>query len=252
MLKKFASDLSHGLRTMVRGLDADWDFRERRKTIRFRCRYKVDVTKADETKPVYVIDYSMGGLRFSTTLKYKVGDEVSIRFPTPLPEVSVSSLHCEIVYSRRNPKTLENVYGVKFKETKQRMSASWIAYFFREKNATSHDLVEHRAHFRISCSVEIVARAADERAVGTMTNLSTEGCCIVINRPAEPDDIWGIDISGISSIQAVHIKGTVLSCELEETGLYRQRIKFPNPLGEATDTILRSYMLALTKDFWTE
>lgn len=251
MLKKFATDLSHGLRTMVRGFDADWKFTERRKTIRFGCRYKVNVTKGEDTKIAYVINYSMGGVRFTSTHKYKVGDTVSIKFPHPLDGVSVNSVNCEILFVRKNPKTLEMVCGAKFKETKQRMAASWVAYLFREKNATPKDLVEDRKVFRSLCRLDIVARAGEERAVGEMINISPAGACIAINRPAEIDDIWGLDIKGLSSLQPMHIKVTVLSCDIEAEGLYRQRVQF-NSMDEATTTLLMQYLQHLAKDFWKE
>jgi hypothetical protein len=252
MLKKFATDLSHGLRTMVRGLDADWDFSERRKTIRFACRYKVDVLRGEESKVAYVINYSMGGLRFSSTIKYKVGETVSIKFPHPLDGVTVRSISCEILFARKNPKTLEIVCGAKFKETKPRMAASWVAYLFREKGVDNKDLIEDRKTFRSPCRLDVVARAGEERAVGHLINISQEGACIVINRPAEAEDIWGLDIRGLSSLLPMHVKVTVQSCDMEAEGLFRQRVSFNTPLDEATRGLLVSYMQHLAKDFWTE
>lgn len=252
MLKKFATDISHGLRSMVRGLDADWDFAERRKTIRFSCRHKVDVSKGEEAaKVAYVINYSMGGLRFSSTIKYKVGETVSIKFPYPLEGVQVRSVACEILWVRKNPKTLEIVCGAKFKETKQRMASSWVAYLFRERGADSKSLVEDRKKFRIPCSLDVLARAGEERAVGNVINLGPEGACLSINRPAEADDVWGLDIKGLSSLQPMHIKVTVLSCEVEAAGLFRQRVAF-QPMDQATRALLASYLQHLARDFWTE
>lgn len=253
MLKKFATDLSRGLRTMVRGLDADWNFSERRKTIRFACRYKVDVLRGEEAKVAYVINYSMGGLRFSSTHKYKVGETVSVKFPHPLEGVSVRSISCEVLFARKNPKTLEIVCGVKFKETKPRMAASWVAYLFREKGVDSKDLLEDRKVYRTPCRLDVVARAGEERAVGHVINISQVGACIAINRPAEVDDLWGLDIKGLSSLQPMHIKSTVLSCDMEAEGLYRQRVSFNTAsMDEATKGLLTAYMQHLAKDFWTE
>lgn len=253
MLKKFATDLSHGLRTMVRGLDADWDFSERRKTIRFSCRYKVEVLRGEESKVAYVINYSMGGLRFSSTHKYKVGETVSVKFPHPLEGVSVRSIACEILFVRKNPKTLEMVCGVKFKETKPRMAASWIAYLFREKGVDTKDLLEDRKMWRTPCRLDVVARAGEERAVGNMINISQVGACIAVNGPAEPDDIWGLDIKGLSNLAPMHIKVTVLTCEMEAEGLYRQRVSFNTAaMDDTTKGLLKSYMQHLAKDFWTE
>ena len=253
MLKKFATDLSRGLRTMVRGLDADWDFSERRRTIRFNSRYKVEILRAEENKVAYVINYSMGGLRFTTTQKYKPGEQLSVNFPLPIEGVSVSKVACEVVFVRKNPKTLETVVGVKFKETKQRMANSWVAYLFREKNAESKDLIESRKVFRTNCRLEVLARGVgDNRGSGQVINISTQGACIVIDKPAETEDIWGLDIKGLSNLQAMHIKVTVLDCEEEAAGLYRQRVSFNSPLDEMTQSLLVSYMQHLAKDFWTE
>ncbi len=253
MLKKFATDLSRGLRSMVRGLDADWDFTERRRTIRFNCRYKVDIVRGDESKVAYVINYSMGGLRFTTTQKYKIGEQIGVSFPLPLEGVSVKSIACEVIFSRKNPKTLETVVGVKFKETKQRMAASWIRYFFDEKKATSKDLIEDRKIYRANCKLEVLARGVgDNRGTGHAINISTQGACIVIDKAAEAEDIWGLDIKGLSNLQPMHIKATVLECEEEAAGLYRQRVSFNTPLDETTQNLLVSYMQHLAKDFWTE
>lgn len=252
MLKKFATDLSRGLRSIVRGIDADWDFSERRKTIRFNCRYKVNVTRGEETKVAYVINYSMGGLRFTTTQKYKAGDTVSIKFPHPLDGVTVQSVSCEILFVRKNPKTLELVCGAKFKETKQRMASSWVAYLFKEKNVASKDLIEGRKVYRCNCRLDVVARAGEERAVGRLVNISPTGACLSLNRPAEIDDLWGLDIKGLSNLQPIHLKVTVLSCDIEAEGLYRQRVSFNTPMDEPTKTLLMEYMRHLAKDFWTD
>lgn len=253
MLKKFATDLSRGLRSMVRGIDADWDFSERRRTVRFNCRYKVDVVRGTEKKIAYIINYSMGGLRFTTTQKYKLGEEIAVCFNLPLEGVTISSVTCEIIFVRKNPKTLETVVGAKFKETKQRMAASWVAYFFREKNASSKDLIEDRKFYRANCRLEVLARGdGDIRGTGQISNLSMQGACIVIDQPAEVDDVWGLDIKGLSNLQAMHIKASVLECEEEAAGLYRQRVAFNTPLDEMTQNLLLGYMQHLAKDFWTE
>ena len=253
MLKKFATDLSRGLRSMVRGLDADWDFRERRRTVRFNCRYKVDIVRGTETKIAYIINYSMGGLRFTTTQKYKVGEQIGVTFSLPLEGVTVTSVTCEVVFVRKNPKTLETVVGAKFKETKQRMAASWVAYFFREKNVDNKDLIESRKFFRANCRLEVLARGmGDLRGNGQVTNLSMEGACIVVDQSAEVGDVWGLDLKGLSSLQPIHIKATVLECEEEAAGLFRHRLQFLTPLDDMTQNHLLGYMQHLAKDFWTE
>lgn len=251
MLKKFASDLTRGLRSMVRGVDADWEFDERRRTVRFNCRHKVDLLLSEEeAKDMgYVLEYSMGGLRVSHRCPLKPGQRLKVRFPHPLPGVSVRAVECEVIWRRKNPKTLETLAGMKFVETRERMANSWVAYFFRERDASSKDLVEHRRSYRTTCSLDVVARSEDERSVGKLENISTGGAFLRINRPAEVGDRWGLDISGLSTFEAMHIEGTVQSCDMDESGLYEQRITF-DELDEETEKILQKYLLALTKNFW--
>ncbi len=264
MLKKFATDLSRGLRTMVRGIDADWDFAERRKTIRFQCRYKVDVTFKDTKKVAYVLDYSLAGLRFTSTVKFKIGEVVQVKFPHPLEGYGVRSLNCEVIWMRKNPKTLELVCGARFKETKPRMAASWIAYLFKEKKVDTKDLVEDRKFYRATCKLEVVARRDDLRSEGHIVDISTEGGCIMIDQASEEEETWGLDIKGLSNLEPMHIKATVLSCvteaevegepdpdgEVQIEGIYRQRVKFQTPLDEKTILLLQNYMQHLAKDFW--
>ena len=251
MFKKFATDITHGIRSMVRGVDADWDFTERRKTMRFGCRYKFDLLKEDTKSVAYVVNYSMGGVRLAYPGSLKVGETIQLRFPHPLPNTSVRTLSCQVVWRRKNPKTLEMVAGLKFVESKEQLGKSWIVYFLRERGASSRDLIEDRKHVRLACNLDIVARTDSDRAVGQSKNIGLKGALLALNRPAEVGDMWALDITGLSSFPGIHIKCEVLSCEPGESGLYEQRVRF-EPCDEPTTKLLKKYILALTKDFWTD
>lgn len=255
MLKKFATDLTRGLRSMVRGLDADWRFTERRQTIRFSCRHKVELFQMEgekEKKSVaYVIDYSLGGVRLSNPGTIKRGEKVKLRFPHPLPGFPVRSVECEVLWKRKNTKTLEMLAGLKFLETKDRMAKSWVAYFFRERGATLSDLKEDRAFYRAPCKLDVVCRSENDRAVGEMRDLGLGGALIKVNRPAEPGDKWLLDVSGVSNFPGMHFESTVLSCQMGEAGLYEQRVRFEGA-SEETKKLLQKYLTALSKDFWTD
>lgn len=255
MLKKFALDLSHGLRTMVRGIDADWNFGERRRCLRFNCRHKVELYQGDDDKQerstAYVLNYGLGGVRIAFPGNLKVGEKIKLKFPHPLPGVTARTLACEIVWRRKNSKTLEMLAGAKFTEPKDRMSASWIAYFFRERGSAAGDLRENRKYYRADCKLDVVARSDADRAVGEVHNLSLGGAFLRVNRPAEAGDEWLLDISGLSSYEGMHFKGKVLSCEMGEAGMYEQRIEFAHEDQEMVK-LLRKYILTLSKDFWTE
>lgn len=248
MLKKFATDLTHGLRSMVRGVDADWTFNERRKTLRFNCRHKVDLLQDENKSLAYVIDYSMGGVRLAYPGALKVGERIKLKFPHPLPGYSVNTLDCEIVWRRKNSKTLEMVAGARFVESRDRMKSSWVAYFFNERG--SSDVRERRLFYRAEGKLDVVARGDADRSVGEVRNVSLGGAFLKINRPAEVGDIWGLDISGFG-LEGVHFKAEVLSCEMGESGLYEQRVKFTEK-DEESLKLLRKYMVKLSKDFWTE
>jgi PilZ domain-containing protein len=250
MFKKFASDITRGLRSMVRGIDADWQFEERRRTLRFKSRHKVDMHHGEGEKHVaYVMDYSMGGVRINSAQSLKVGEVVDLQFPHPLPGVSKSSVKCEVLWRRKNPKTLEMLYGAKFLETAEHMMQSWVSYFFRERGAASGDLVEDRKHVRCACSLDVLARSV-ENAQGKVLNIGLGGALLAINRPAEPGDQWGLDISGLSSFEGFHVKAIVQSCETGMSGLFNQRVEFKPP-AEEQEKIMKKYILALSKDFWS-
>lgn len=253
MLKKFASDITKGLRSMVRGVDADWQFDERRRTIRIKSRHKVDLLQetkdAEPTKSVaYVMNYSMGGVRISFNGNLKVGEKVQLRFPHPLPGVTKSVVNCEILWRRKNSKTLEMLAGAKFLDSGDYMMQSWISYFFRERGSASSDLVEDRKSVRCDCTLDVLARG-DENAQGRVLNLGLGGALLAINRPAEVGDEWGLDISGLSSFEGFHVKGVVQSCETGKSGLFNQRVKFKQP-AEEQEKIMKKYLLALSRDFW--
>lgn len=238
---------------MVRGVDADWQFHERRRSVRFKCRHKVDLLSGeDDNKTVaYVLNYSMGGVRISYPGNLKVGDKVKLRFPHPLQGVTVKAVSCEVLWRRKNSKTLEMLAGLKFLESGERMSQSWIAYFFREREASANDLKESRKSVRMSCKLDVVARSAEDRAVGQMLNLGLDGALIKINRPAEVGDLWLLDVSGLSSLAPLHFKASVLSCDMGPDGMYAQRVEF-GPSEEEMQKIHRKYLLTLSKDFWDE
>lgn len=250
MLKKFASDITKGLRSMVRGLDADWQFDERRRTIRFKSRHKVELLYGEnEKKTAYVLNYSLGGARFSCPANLKVGQVVQLRFPHPLPGVSKSNIKVQVVWRRKNPKTLEMLAGGKFLESGEHMMQSWVSYFFRERGSSSEDLVEDRKSIRCDCKLDVLARGV-EHAQGQVLNIGLGGALLTINRPAEVGDEWGLDISGLSSFEAFHMKAVVQSCETGMSGLFNQRVKFLPP-DEIQGKVLRKYLLALSKDFWS-
>lgn len=253
MLKKFASDITHGLRSIVRGVDADWDFNERRRCLRFQCRHKVEILQGekDTKSSTYVLNYGIGGVRIAYQGNLKIGERVKLRFPHPLPGFSVKTLECEVVWRRKNSKSLEMLAGLKFLESKERMAGSWIAYFFKERGASVPDLRENRGHVRATCKLAVVARNDEDRAVGEVYNISLGGLNMKINRPSEVGDQWLLDISGLSSFPGLHFKGKVLSCEMDESGMYDQRVMFQQPEAEMLK-LLRKYLLALTKNFWTD
>ena len=251
MLKKFAIDITHGLRSMVRGFDADWDFSERRKTQRIPCRHKVEFFRGEYKKIAYVLDYSMGGVRLTCPDALKVGEKLKIQFPHPLPGVSVRALECEVLWVRKNTKTLERLAGLKFVESGKRLASSWVAYFLRERESSAADIKERRRMFRAECKLEGLARDGVDTAMGQVQNLSLTGAMVQLNRPAEVDDEWTLDLSGLSSFKPIHLKYTVLSCDAGDAGLYKQRIEFDEP-DEETMKQLKKYMAALSKDFWTD
>lgn len=251
MLKKFATDLTRGVRSMVRGIDADWHFNERRRALRFKCRHKVDLLQGEKKSVAYVINYGLGGVRLSNPGSIKVGETVQLRFPHPLPGVSVRSVACEVLWRRKNTKTLEILAGLKFVEDGERMANSWLNYFFKERKATPEDLREKREFVRVPCKLELVARSDSDRGVGEVHNVSLGGAYLLVNRPAEVGDTWLLDIGGLSSLKPFHFQSTVLSCEMGESGLYAQRVKFKNH-DEINLALLRKYLLALSKDFWTD
>lgn len=239
---------------MVRGIDADWDFSERRRCVRFSCRHKVDLVREDDKKNdksvAYVLNYGVGGVRITFPKSLKVGEKVKLRFPHPLPGFSVRTLECEVIWRRKNPKTLEMLAGLKFLEGKERMQSSWVAYFLRERGASAGDIREDRAWVRSDCELEVVARSDEDRAVGRIKNIGMGGALVALNRPAEPKDEWGLDISGLSSLPAMHIRCQVKSCDMGEDGMYVQRVEFAPIKDETMAKLIRKYMLALHKDFW--
>ena len=229
---------------MVRGVDADWQFDERRRTIRFKCRHKVDILQGEgeaEQKTLgYVMNYSMGGVRLAHPGGLKVGEVVRIRFPHPLPGVTRNTVKCEVVWRRKNSKTLEMLHGAKFLESGEHMMQSWVSYFFRERGAAAGDLREDRAHVRCECKLDVLARGEEERAQGRVLNIGLGGALLALNRPAEVGDEWGLDISGLSSFEAFHVKGIVQSCETGKSGLFNQRMKFLPP-EEEQEKVLKKY-----------
>ena len=240
---------------MVRGVDADWDFSERRRCVRFTCRHKVDLVHEEDDggkNVAYVLNYGVGGVRITYPKSLKIGEKIKLRFPHPLPGFSVRTLECEVIWRRKNPKTLEMLAGLKFVEGKERMQSSWVAYFLRERGATGADAREDRDYFRAECKLDVVARADDDRAVGHALNMGIGGALLALNRPAEPGDEWGLDISGLSSFPAFHRRCQVKSCEMGENGMYIQRVEFGPVRDEDTAKLIRKYMLALSKDFWTD
>lgn len=236
---------------MVRGVDADWQFTERRRAIRCKCRHKVDLLQGpEENKSVaYVLNYSLGGVRLGNPGNIKVGEKVKLRFPHPLPGYPVKSLECEVLWRRKNTKSLEMLAGLKFLEPKERMMSSWIAYFFAERKATTSDLKEDRKSVRVACKLEVIARSEEDRAVGEAVNIGLGGALIIINRPSEIGDELSLDIGGLSSFPAMHFKGRVESNSVTDTGMYAQRVKFVERDDEMLK-LLGKYMLALSKDFW--
>lgn len=253
MLKKFAADITHGLRSMVRGVDADWDFAERRRCLRFSCRHKVELLQGEKENKAaaYVMNYGLGGVRLAFPGNLKIGERVKLRFPHPLPGFNVKSLECEVVWRRKNSKSLEMLAGLKFCESKERLAASWIAYFFKERGSSSNDLKENRKKVRVTCKLNAVARGEEDRGVGEVHNISLGGALLKLNRPSEVGDEWLLDIDGLSSFPGLHVKGKVLSCDTDDSGMFAQRVKF-DPPDEEMAKLLKKYILALSKDFWTD
>ncbi len=236
---------------MVRGVDADWSFEERRRSLRFGCRHKVDLLQGEKKSITFVLDYSMGGLRLSKPGDVKVGERIKVSFPHPLPGFSISAVECEVVWKRKNTRSLEMLAGLKFVETKERMAKSWVAYFFQERGASSVDLVERRKSVRSPCKLTTAATSPGIQAVGELLNLSLGGGLVRLNRPGEVGDVWGLTVAGADGAPEFSCNAVVQSCDIGPDGMYLQRVKFQSTDPAATKLLSKS-LLKLNRNFWTD
>lgn len=239
---------------MVRGLDADWGFEERRRGLRFTCRHRVALKTAGSSlkgRKGYVVDYSVGGVRTITPEPLKVGDQFNVDFHIPIEGVAVNSLACEVVWCRKNQKSLENHSGLKFLEDPATVQASWVGYFFNEKGLTAEHLMETRHWFRIDCKIQVEVKGEAGRSKGNIRNLSMLGLMAELDKAQYIKTDLHVIMMPLERAGPLELLGRAVEVLPGEMGLFRHRILFQD-VDPAKKKMLTKYMVTASKDFWTD
>ncbi len=119
---------------------------QRRRQSRLVCKLAVACSNNGQVQPGVVSEVSIGGMRLQTAVSYSVGQTVEVA----LKETPNDSVAVDIQWVRAN-----GLHGCKFRESSQRLSASWVGATLRRGGIDSQSSQERRADLRVRATSAI-------------------------------------------------------------------------------------------------
>ena len=164
-----------GLVELIKSLAGieEWDFSDRRGTLRIPCELEARLGKADDTVPVRIVDIGLRGLRvlvFGKVRKRAVLDLM------PPEEKTGPSLSCRIEWKKKVEEGF--LTGVSFRESEETLSKSWLFDELRAIGAEAIKTEQRRTGIRVICNADCMIRMENTRRNATLIDLGLGGALV--------------------------------------------------------------------------
>jgi c-di-GMP-binding flagellar brake protein YcgR len=239
----------------LRGGSGDSDMPERRSLIRLRSRFKVTCQVGARKFNANIIDMGLGGMSLESYDKIAKGNElhVSLVLDKTKKKVTytVDTVKCLVVWVRKSKYLKHYVVGVKYNDTDENMSASWVKYVLAKELGFSNTFFkQRRKQMRVPTDLRADIRNLQGEFLmnGTTLSLSMGGAMVRTDVPIKGGTPIQLTIGPYSTFQPLVIKSHVLGNRQDvPTKTHLHRISFTDTdpkvralLGKYVRTLVRT------------
>ncbi|MCA9793674.1 MAG: PilZ domain-containing protein [Candidatus Eremiobacteraeota bacterium] len=238
-----------------------YDGVDRRKVIRLRCRYSVYVLYKKQILTATAVDMGLQGIRLDVREKLKKGTPAVLLYRgavgqkpvLTLPDIqrdleaaSQEGVHCEVTWCHQDRYSKKIQAGVRYVDTPQRMSRSWVKKILREIGFDESTIFQRRKIVRVMASIPYETRTPDGPVKGLVLNLGAGGALLQSDSPLPT--ILKLHIGPYKNMEYLNISGKVVTCRHEPTSnSFLQGIRFQGTTPAEVE-LLGKYIMSLLKD----
>ncbi len=251
-----------GFKSLVAPSSSGPDFVERRKLVRLRCHYEVTIVRADESakKPAgqkkakgVVVEMGLEGMRLRCFEPVKKGTIIDVHYAVPILQADVSTIRCEVCWSRQRDKDFVTFAGVKYISNKAEMSKSWVKALLHELGFKPELIHQRRRHFRSDCFIpaQYVSRAGDTHQ-SKVYNLGVSGALIECAKELAKDELVDLRIGPYEELPQFGLQATVVQCRRQPgSKLFQAGLQFKD-INSKHAKYLSDYLKLLMEQSWCE
>lgn len=145
--------LVQGFVSLVSRPSEQWDFQERRRLVRMRCRYRCIAEVGGERQPATISDLGVGGLRLRLGSAPPAGQWITIFTPFGDESLDGEPVRAEVLWSRQN-RDGAAVVGLRYAADPESMDRSWVRTVIKHLGFRPESLLSKRKWVRADCVLE--------------------------------------------------------------------------------------------------
>lgn len=249
-----------GFKSFITSSSSGPDFTERRKLVRLRCHYDVQISYPDEVKKVQqkkfkgvVVEMGLEGMRLRCFDPVKKGQLVDVHYAVPILSAEVSTVRCEVMWSRQREKDFVTFAGVRYVSNKKEMGKSWVKALLQELGFKPELIHQRRRHFRTDCFIpaQYVPKSGELQG-SKLYNLGVSGALIETTKELPRDDSLDLRIGPYEELPQFGVQATVVQCRKQPgSKLYQCGLQFKD-LNSKHLKLLSDYLKLLMEQSWCE
>lgn len=142
-----------------------WDYSDRRRLLRFKCKREVQVQTSKEMLAGELRDVGVSGLCVLCYGRVKKGAEIGVKIRKMTIATEVDTVTCKVHWVKKEG--VANLLGASFLDPPHVMAASWVYAELKELGKQATKSVQDRKGVRVTCAVparlafgETVSKAA--------------------------------------------------------------------------------------------
>ena len=208
----------------------EWDFSDRRGTLRIPCDLEARLGKADDVVPVRVVDIGLRGLRVLVLGKVRKRAVLELM---PPQEKTGPSVTCRIEWKKQVEEGF--LTGVSFRESEETLAKSWLFEELRAIGAEAIKTEQRRTGIRVICNTDCMIRVGHNRREATLIDLGLGGALIECDgEPLEEGLSLKFSLGPMDELARVYVNAEVVIAYDREPARYG--LKFDTfSLGGVTD-----------------
>ena len=200
-------------------------FGERRLLVRLPQKLPVEYTRGGVVSKAVVADIGMGGMLMAIPEILAVGTSVDVSCPR---HSALLSVKCTVRWTRSQRSGCQWV-GLKFNESSEKLSASWVRAILAESGLTPASLRQRRKTFRVVTSLpaEVKSRKGELLTGATVEDLGPGGATFRSTTRVPASSTVFMFIGPLEGLPQIAVKGRILGLRADT----RQRTEVHHHVG---------------------